>query len=69
MDDQLINRSVNETHMNEVNVFPGGFDLTLSHRWQGKHFPYEKVYPETFMFHHNGNEKSQFQSLVEQRSI
>ncbi|KAL7479818.1 hypothetical protein ACHAW6_005543 [Cyclotella cf. meneghiniana] len=55
VDDQLIYISVNETHPNEVNVFPGGFDMTLSYRWQGEHFPYEKVYPETFMLHHNGN--------------
>jgi hypothetical protein len=55
VDDQLIYISVNETHPDEVNVFPDGFDMTLSYRWQGEHFPYEKVYPETFMLHHNGN--------------
>ncbi|KAL7482469.1 hypothetical protein ACHAW6_008141 [Cyclotella cf. meneghiniana] len=55
LDDQLILISVNVTHPSLVNVLPGGFDMTLTNRWQGEHFPYHKVYPNTFMLHHNGN--------------
>jgi hypothetical protein len=55
LDDQLILISVNVTQPSQVNVLPDGFDMTLTNRWQGMHFPYHKVYPETFMLHHNGN--------------
>ncbi|KAL3789093.1 hypothetical protein HJC23_008555 [Cyclotella cryptica] len=55
LDDQLLFISVNVTHPDEVNILPDGYDMTLSHRWQGEHFPYHQVYPETFMLHHNGN--------------
>ena len=55
LDDQLILISVNVTQPSVVNVLPDGFDMTLPNRWQGMHFPYHKVYPETFMLHHNGN--------------
>ena len=58
LDDQLILKSVNVTHPSLVNVLPDGFDITLTHRWRKVNFPYDKVYPKTFMLHHNGNLKN-----------
>ncbi|KAL3779953.1 hypothetical protein HJC23_008207, partial [Cyclotella cryptica] len=58
IDDQLIFIAVNETHPNEVNRLPDGYDLTHSLKWHSSNYPYHEVYPEAFMLHHNANGNS-----------
>jgi len=55
LDNQLILISVIVTQPSVVNILLDGFDMTLTHCWQGEHFPYHKVYPKAFMLYHNGN--------------
>jgi hypothetical protein len=56
VNDQLVLMSVNVTYPDEVAILEDGWDMTLTSRWQRKHQPYDKKYPNVGMLHYNGGQ-------------
>ena len=56
VNDPLVLMSVNVTYPDEVAILEDGWDMTLTSRWQRKHQPYDKKYPNVGMLHYNGGQ-------------